>query len=68
MFYKKLWFRIAEGVGLYIKNSISFVASQNISTDMHSVENPWNKMENKNKKIFVGVIYRWCTDISSSDI
>ena len=45
-------------MGLYIKNSISFIASQNINMDLHFVENMWIEIENKNKKIYVGVVYR----------
>ena len=36
----------AGGVGLHVKNPISFIAFQNINIDLHSVENLWIEIEN----------------------
>ena len=51
---------LAGGVGLYIKNSISFycLLKYKHTVDLHFIENLWIKIENKNKKIYVGVVYR----------
>ena len=52
-FVDKVSQTLAGDVGLYIKYLISFIASQNINIDLHSVENLWIETENKNKKFFL---------------
>ena len=48
---------LAGGVGIYVKNSISFNMKSDVSIDLPSVENLWIEIE-INKKLIIDVIYR----------
>ena len=50
--------KLASGVGIYVKNSISINKKPNISIELPSVENLWIETEINKKTTTINVVYR----------